>query len=285
MTPKLVLKESLVFTGIVTGRAAAIYLGMMLLGISRRSIVSDWHGLDYPNLIAFHRVVGWWVLAMSILHSLAFGFYYLQKGGWFEVWQACLPVAVSCRGPEERDCWNILGLVNGFGVVATAVSILLGIFSQQLVRRGFYNLFYFTHLVSSFLFMLFCRLAWLLHGHSDVSWPCALCERSIHWLEIPRREHRGDGQNPMQRDVIVGAVVMEPICQWIASVARHALGLSAGEDHFRTSVAPIFDHFSWGPGIYLAEGCGGLVEVTVQLGDIWRYSETGYRRSIWQAHL
>lgn len=158
MTPKLVLKESLVFTGIVTGRAAAIYLGMMLLGISRRSIVSDWHGLDYPNLIAFHRVVGWWVLAMSILHSLAFGFYYLQKGGWFEVWQACLPVAVSCRGPEERDCWNILGLVNGFGVVATAVSILLGIFSQQLVRRGFYNLFYFTHLVSSFLFMLFCAL-------------------------------------------------------------------------------------------------------------------------------
>ncbi|CAL1139955.1 unnamed protein product [Cladocopium goreaui] len=158
MKPNLVLKESLVFTGIVTGRAAAIYLGMMLLGISRRSIVSDWHGLDYPNLIAFHRVVGWWVLAMSILHSLAFGFYYLQKGGWFEVWQACLPVAVSCRGPEERDCWNILGLVNGFGVVATAVSILLGIFSQQLVRRGFYNLFYFTHLVSSFLFMLFCAL-------------------------------------------------------------------------------------------------------------------------------
>ena len=89
----------------------------------------------------------------------------------------------------------------------------------------------------------------------------------------------------MQRDVTVGAVVMEAICQWIASVARHALGLSAGEDHFRTSVAPIFDHFSWGPGIYLAEGCGGLVEVTVQLGDIWRYSETGYRRSIWQAHL
>lgn len=158
MKPNLVLKESLVFTGIVTGRAAAIYIGMMLLGISRRSIVSDWHGLDYPNLIAFHRVVGWWVLAMSILHSLAFGFYYLQKGGWFEVWQACLPVAVSCRGPEERDCWNILGLVNGFGVVATAVSILLGIFSQQLVRRGFYNLFYFTHLVSSFVFMLFCAL-------------------------------------------------------------------------------------------------------------------------------
>lgn len=158
MEPKLVLKESLVFTGIVTGRAAAVYLGMMLLGISRRSIVSDWHGLDYPNLIAFHRVVGWWVLAMSILHSLAFGFYYLQKGGLFEVLEACLPVAVSCRGPEERDCWNILGLVNGFGVVATAVSILLGIFSQQLVRRGFYNLFYFTHLVSSFVFMLFCAL-------------------------------------------------------------------------------------------------------------------------------
>ena len=156
---KLLLRESLVFTGIVTGRAAAVYLGMMLLGISRRSLVSDWRGIDYPNMIAFHRVVGWWVLVMSVLHSLAFGFYYLQRGGWRELLEACLPVAVPCHAsPEDPDCWNTLGLVNGAGVLATAVVIVLGIFSYNFVRRGFYNVFYTTHLVSSFLFMLFCGL-------------------------------------------------------------------------------------------------------------------------------
>ena len=154
---KPMLKESLVFTGIVTGRAAAMYLGMLLLAIARRSIISDWWKLDYPNMIAFHRVVGWWVLLMSLLHSLAFAFYYLYKGGWKELLEACLPVAVQCDGSED-PCWNILGLVNGFGVVATAPTIILAVFSQKVIRRHFYNLFYFTHLVASFVFILFCGL-------------------------------------------------------------------------------------------------------------------------------
>ncbi|CAK9080671.1 unnamed protein product [Durusdinium trenchii] len=150
------LKDSLVFTGIVTGRAAAMYLGMLLLAISRRSIISDRWNLDYPNMIAFHRPVGWWVLWMSLLHSLAFGFYYLCRGGWRELLEACLPVAVRCDGSDH--CWNTLGLVNGFGVVATAATIILAVSSQKVIRRRFYNLFYFTHLVTSFVFMLFCGL-------------------------------------------------------------------------------------------------------------------------------
>eukprot|EP00438_Fugacium_kawagutii_P003224 Skav200452 [mRNA] locus=scaffold1922:182427:184355:- [translate_table: standard] len=154
---KSTLGSWLIFTGIATGRALAMYLGMMLLGISRKSVVSDWRGLDYTNMIAFHRVVGWWVVAMSVLHSLAFIFYYLQKGGWHQLLMECFPIAGACN-PEDQDCWNIIGLINFFGVVAFAATIVLGIFSQQRVRRGFYNLFYFTHLVSSFVFLLFCGL-------------------------------------------------------------------------------------------------------------------------------
>ena len=156
--PQTAFRESLAFMGIVTGRAAAIYLGMMLLVISRRSVFSEWHSLDYTNTIAFHRVVGWWVVAMSLLHSLAFGVFYLERGGWRELLEACLPLARACSNPEDSSCWNILGLVNGFGVVATLFVTILALLSCERVRRAAYNLFYFTHLIASFVFMLFCSL-------------------------------------------------------------------------------------------------------------------------------
>ena len=151
--------ESMEFIGIVTGRAAAVYLAVMLLVISRRSVLSEWHGLDYTETIAFHRISGWWVLVMSLLHSLAFVAYYLQRGGWRELLESCIPVALSCSDPEDPSaCWNTLGLVNGFGVVATAAVSILAFLSREQVRRGAYNLFYFTHVALSFLFILFCGL-------------------------------------------------------------------------------------------------------------------------------
>jgi len=150
--------ESMEFIGIVTGRAAAVYLAVMLLVISRRSVLSEWHSLDYTETIAFHRLAGWWVLVMSLLHSLAFAAYYLQRGGWHELLEATVPVALSCKDPEDPLCWNTLGLVNGFGVVATFSVSILAILSREQVRRSAYNLFYFTHVALSFLFILFCGL-------------------------------------------------------------------------------------------------------------------------------
>ena len=150
--------ESMEFIGIVTGRAAAVYLAVMLLVISRRSVLSEWYSLDYTETIAFHRISGWWVLVMSLLHSLAFAAYYLQRGGWQKLLEATIPVAISCKDPTDPFCWNTLGLVNGFGVVATFAVSVLAILSREQVRRSAYNLFYFTHLALSFLFMLFCGL-------------------------------------------------------------------------------------------------------------------------------
>ena len=145
------------FVGIVTGRAAAVYLGMLLLATARRSVFGDWHQVEYPKMIAFHRVVGWWVVALSLLHSVAFGAFFLEKGGWQRLWEACVPVAIRCE-PSEKACWNTEGLVNGFGVIATVFVIFLGLLSRETVRRRSYKLFYVAHLALSFIFMLFCGL-------------------------------------------------------------------------------------------------------------------------------
>ena len=152
------MSDALEFGGIITGRAAAVYLSMMLLVISRRSVLAEWHGLDYPMTIAFHRVVGWWVVAMSLIHSIAFVVFYLREGGLRELGEACLPVSLTCDDPTARSCWNTLGLVNGFGVVATTAVIILGALSREQVRRRFYDVFYYAHLVGAFVFVLFCGL-------------------------------------------------------------------------------------------------------------------------------
>ena len=153
----LVTHGWLEFIGIVTGRAAAVYIGLLLLAVARRSVFGDWHQVEYPKMIAFHRVVGWWVVALSLLHSVAFGAYFLEEGGWQRLWEACVPVAISCE-PSEKPCWNTEGLVNGFGVIATLFVSFLGLLSRETVRRRSYNLFYVVHLASSFIFMLFCGL-------------------------------------------------------------------------------------------------------------------------------
>ena len=149
-------KAWIVYVGIVTGRAATAYLGILLLVISRSSILSDWHGLEYTSMIPLHRIAGWWVVAFSLLHSLAFVVYYLMRGGLQDLLISCIPLAVTCA--EGTRCWNLSGLINGFGVVATLTVIFLGLFSRKYVRRSFYNHFYFTHVPSSFVFMMFCGL-------------------------------------------------------------------------------------------------------------------------------
>lgn len=147
------------FLGIVTGRAAAVYLGMLLLVIARRSILSDRHGLEYTKTIAFHRTAGWWIVALSLIHSFVFSWEYFQAGGWYELLKACVPISLTCDDQDaDEHCWNTLGLVNGFGVVASLIVIILGVFSQEYVRRRFYNLFYFTHVTAAAIFMLFCGL-------------------------------------------------------------------------------------------------------------------------------
>ena len=149
-------KAWIVYVGIVTGRAATAYLGILLLVISRSSILSDWHGLEYTSMIPLHRIAGWWVVAFSLLHSLAFVVYYLMRGGLQDLLISCIPLAVTCA--EGTRCWNLSGLINGFGVVATLTVIFLGLFSRKYVRRSFYNHFYFTHVPSSFVFLMFCGL-------------------------------------------------------------------------------------------------------------------------------
>jgi len=143
--------------GIITGRAAAVCSGLLLLAVSRRAVKVSLDGSGYADLVPPHRAAGWWCVAMIMIHSLAFFLYYWLEGGLERLLHACLPLArLGCRGSEH--CLNRLGLVNFLGVIGTLAAVVLGPFSAQRVRRASYELFYAVHLVTSLAFLLFGAL-------------------------------------------------------------------------------------------------------------------------------
>jgi len=142
--------------GIISGRAAVVYLGMLLLAISRRSSILDFHGFGYLDLIAFHKAAGWWCVAMTSIHSVAYSVYYLIEGGLRAFWRSCFPTDQCSRTYEA--CLNTLGLVNFFGALGFVAVIILAVFSRERIRRSMYEHFYFIHLAAAGLFVLFSAL-------------------------------------------------------------------------------------------------------------------------------
>jgi len=153
------LAEGFYELGIVSGRATAVFTGMLLLAISRQSVLSENHSMGYIDLITFHRTAGWWTVAWTAIHALAFITFFLLNGGMGDLLQEMFPVQVTChhkhhKHHKQRSCLNIGGLVNFFGLLATLSAVALGVLSLERVRRKRYESFYFTHLVSSFLFIV-----------------------------------------------------------------------------------------------------------------------------------
>jgi len=150
------LRRFSVVTGIVTGRAAEAYCGVLLLAVARRSVRANLDGLGYVDMVPFHRAVGWWCVAMVTLHSLAFSADYLIRGGLEEWLSACLPFF-----PDPEESMNTLGLVNFFGLASLLFAIALGALSIPRVRRVAYDKFYAVHIMASVGFVIFASLHYL----------------------------------------------------------------------------------------------------------------------------
>jgi len=147
--------------GIISARAAAVYLGMLLLAISRRSAILNFRGFGYLDLLVFHKAAGWWCVAMSLIHSMAYVAYYVVQGGLQDLWRSCFPTKLCARQDlwtHEGDCFNTLGVVNFLGVLASVVVIILAVHSRERIRRTMYERFYHVHLAMGAAFVFFVGL-------------------------------------------------------------------------------------------------------------------------------
>lgn len=153
---KIVLR-TLDNVGDITGRAAGIYAGMLLLATARKSAILAYFDVGYIDLLALHRVAGWWCVAHSLIHTFAYLIFYYMRYGFDGFVSTCFPVS-WCWPDPEKPCLNTLGLVNFFGIPSAVGVATLAIFSNWYMRRYSYNTFYSIHLASAVLFMLFAAL-------------------------------------------------------------------------------------------------------------------------------
>ena len=156
--------------GLVTARLARLDFGLcMMLSAAAKwpwllGATSGW--LGYPEGMPVHRLVGWYCLGQSVIHSIAYFVFYFVLYGWIGIWQTCFPVlrtnATRIHRMETNSSdvekLNTLGLVNFFGVVAFALSLLLLIPALPWIRKNYYNSFQCLHLPSALLFVLFGAL-------------------------------------------------------------------------------------------------------------------------------
>jgi len=144
--------------GIISGRAAVIYLGILLLTTSRKSVLLTFLGSGYIDLIAVHRTAGWWCVAMSIIHSLAYVIYYIVEGGARKLLSECFPTKRCFRDGHWEKCLNFGGTINFFGLIGTIAVLFLAFFSREVIRRNMFERFYIIHLITSAIFIFFVAL-------------------------------------------------------------------------------------------------------------------------------
>ena len=165
--------------GVVTARLARLDFGLcMMLSAAAKwpwllGTTSGW--LGYPEGMPLHRLIGWYCLGQSVLHSIAYFIFYFVLYGWIGIWQACFPVLRTNATRIHRtdtnssdvEKLNTLGLVNFFGVVAFVLSLMLLIPALPCIRKKYYNCFQCLHLPSALLFVLFGALhdlPWINYG-------------------------------------------------------------------------------------------------------------------------
>ena len=171
--------------GVVTARLGRLDFALsMLLAVRSKwpwllGVSSGW--LGYPESMPIHRVVGWWCLGQSAAHSIIYFFFYLNRGGWLDVWTNMFPVPLTpgvantssisdlnFTGRDsnvtasdsacgfKRHCSITRG--NFLGLVSFAFALVVLVSALPCFRKKCYQVFQFTHLPAALLFILFGAL-------------------------------------------------------------------------------------------------------------------------------
>jgi len=149
--------------GLYSGKLARIDLALCLLPTAKQSlwmlVLGGGHRrLDYGGAMPLHRLAGWWCVAMSTVHSVAYAVYYLlpwrdaRGGGIHGLLINCFPIPTPGHGI------NRLGLVNCFGVLGFLLTVALALAALRPIRRRLYNVFQRLHLPLSWMFVGSCAL-------------------------------------------------------------------------------------------------------------------------------
>ncbi|CAG9578384.1 putative ferric reductase [Leishmania major strain Friedlin] len=126
------------------GQLAILFLSLLLLPVSRQSVVVSVLGVSRDGMLWFHRAVGYAMLAATVGHIVAF---YVSYASFGYLMQNLNTVTNFVCKKGVYDDYTVL-------VVTWTTWFLLismGIFALNLMRRRHYELFYYTHLAATYM--------------------------------------------------------------------------------------------------------------------------------------
>jgi ferredoxin-NADP reductase len=135
-----------------TGRLNEIFLGLAMLPVARNSVLDKVFDLSYVNAVAFHRIVGWFLVLSVALHGSAFAYAATQdpeqsyQSLMFNMYDERMAASMAAGNMSYLD-WGIGMYMNELGALAGMFMVLPALASLPWVRRRAYNVFYALHML------------------------------------------------------------------------------------------------------------------------------------------
>ncbi|KAH7139604.1 hypothetical protein B0J13DRAFT_586227 [Dactylonectria estremocensis] len=157
-------KITLTITG-VTGHYADILLGLLLIPVSRHSLVGRVFHLHQSTLLSAHKLIAYLFLVATLAHGGAYAAYALDPNSEGDLAKeeafATGNPAMTLSESKKRSSWYTNTTYTG--AVALVFMIMITLTALPFVRRRFYNVFYYCHIFTSIcIFVGAC-----LHASTD----------------------------------------------------------------------------------------------------------------------
>ncbi|CAI5711635.1 unnamed protein product [Hyaloperonospora brassicae] len=164
MTPAFLFR----LVGTVLGFNAVLCFSLLLIPATRNSFWMISMGIDYPHAIKYHRWIGFFTVAIVMLHAMPQYYVWYKSGTFIESSFPCMDCDYGTVGKRRFE--------NFCGQLALLCCVIIGVTSLGPIRRRYYALFYYCH----HLFVLVLFLG-ALHFSRFVIWMYpAVCLYVMH---------------------------------------------------------------------------------------------------------
>ncbi|KAH6615399.1 hypothetical protein C7974DRAFT_466351 [Boeremia exigua] len=138
-------KLQLTFTG-VTGHYADFLMGLMIIPVSRNSLVGRAFGVHHSTLMAAHKFVSYLFTAAVVAHGVTYLTYAMAPFAESELKDHTFATGnptMTLEESEARGSWYTTTTYNG--IASLLIIIVIVLTSLPFVRRRNYNMFYYFH--------------------------------------------------------------------------------------------------------------------------------------------
>eukprot|EP00986_Skeletonema_menzelii_P007567 scaffold2976_cov212-Skeletonema_menzelii.AAC.2 len=145
------------------GKLSAAFLSFLLLPVSKHSALFSSLNLGEIQVVRMHIYAGTCALAAGVAHGLYYTWIWIAVDGY--TYRDVFPRSECFQKDYDKGCHtqfvNLLGIMNGVGFV------ILGCTALWWVRRHYFNVFYYVHIVVSIvllfgLVMHYNKMIWFI---------------------------------------------------------------------------------------------------------------------------